>query len=154
MDSTKRRRRQRFKINLCSPTTFFPFFTGLHEPPICSKQFLIHFPRIAKNPRTSHPHIQNHYTFHQYLVLFFKFLNVKRRDLLLPTSHVTNLPGSPTCETSVKFSAGYLVSDNRLSGTTKQFPSNPSLNPLKTKRRGVYLKTQFVPRSKHFSSRL
>ena len=28
------------------------------------------------------------------------------------------------------------------------------LNPLKTKRRLLYLKTQFVPRSKHFSSRL
>jgi len=28
------------------------------------------------------------------------------------------------------------------------------LNPLKTKRRLIYLKTQFVPRSKHFSSRL
>ena len=27
-------------------------------------------------------------------------------------------------------------------------------NPLKTKRRLLYLKTQFVPRSKHFSSRL
>ena len=29
-----------------------------------------------------------------------------------------------------------------------------SLNPLMTKRRLLYLKTQFVPRSKHFSSRL
>jgi hypothetical protein len=28
-----------------------------------------------------------------------------------------------------------------------------SLNPLETKRRLLYLKTQFVPRSKHFSSR-
>ena len=28
------------------------------------------------------------------------------------------------------------------------------INPLKTKRRQLYLKTQFVPRSKHFSSRL
>ena len=28
------------------------------------------------------------------------------------------------------------------------------INPLKTKRRPLYLKTQFVPRSKHFSSRL
>ena len=27
-------------------------------------------------------------------------------------------------------------------------------NPLNTKRRRLYLKTQFVPRSKHFSSRL
>ena len=28
------------------------------------------------------------------------------------------------------------------------------VNPLNTKRRLLYLKTQFVPRSKHFSSRL
>ena len=28
------------------------------------------------------------------------------------------------------------------------------INPLRTKRRLLYLKTQFVPRSKHFSSRL
>ena len=28
------------------------------------------------------------------------------------------------------------------------------INPLKTKRKPLYLKTQFVPRSKHFSSRL
>ena len=28
------------------------------------------------------------------------------------------------------------------------------VNPLKTKRRLLYLKAQFVPRSKHFSSRL
>ena len=27
-------------------------------------------------------------------------------------------------------------------------------NPLKAKRRPLYLKTQFVPRSKHFSTRL
>ena len=30
----------------------------------------------------------------------------------------------------------------------------PYINPLNTKRRLLYLKTQFVPRSKHFSSRL
>jgi len=30
----------------------------------------------------------------------------------------------------------------------------PTFNPLKTKRRLLYLKTQFVPRCKHFSSRL
>ena len=32
--------------------------------------------------------------------------------------------------------------------------SKSNINPLKTKRRLLYLKTQFVPRSKHFSSRL
>ena len=30
----------------------------------------------------------------------------------------------------------------------------PDINPLNTKRRLLYLKIQFVPRSKHFSSRL
>jgi hypothetical protein len=30
----------------------------------------------------------------------------------------------------------------------------PDINPLKTKRRPLYLKTQSVPRCKHFSSRL
>jgi hypothetical protein len=29
-----------------------------------------------------------------------------------------------------------------------------TVNPLKTKRRPLYLKTQFVPRSKHFLSQL
>ena len=29
-----------------------------------------------------------------------------------------------------------------------------NFKPLKTKRRPLYLKTQFVPRSKHFSSQL
>ena len=29
-----------------------------------------------------------------------------------------------------------------------------NINPLQTKRRPLYLKTQSVPRSKHFSSRL
>jgi len=28
-----------------------------------------------------------------------------------------------------------------------------NINPLQTKRRPLYLKTQFLPRSKHFSSR-
>jgi len=32
--------------------------------------------------------------------------------------------------------------------------SSTYVKPLNTKRRLLYLKTQFVPRSKHFSSRL
>ena len=32
--------------------------------------------------------------------------------------------------------------------------SRYEINPLKTKRRPLYLKIQFVPRSKHFSSPL
>ena len=38
-----------------------------------------------------------------------------------------------------------------------RFPQNSGnflINPLNTKRRLLYLKTQFVPRSKHFSSQL
>ena len=31
-------------------------------------------------------------------------------------------------------------------------PEHININPLKTKRRLLYLKTQFVPRSKHFIS--
>ena len=34
------------------------------------------------------------------------------------------------------------------------FVQTININPLNTKRRPLYLKTQFVPRSKHFSSRL
>ena len=34
------------------------------------------------------------------------------------------------------------------------FNISPYINPLKTKRRLFYLKTQSVPRCKHFSSRL
>ena len=34
------------------------------------------------------------------------------------------------------------------------FDGKMYINPLKTKRRLLYLKTQSVPRSKHFSSRL
>ena len=33
-------------------------------------------------------------------------------------------------------------------------PATARFNPLNTKRRPLYLKTQFIPRSKHFSSRL
>ena len=33
-------------------------------------------------------------------------------------------------------------------------PSTAEINPLKTKCRLLYLKTQFAPHSKHFSSRL
>ena len=38
--------------------------------------------------------------------------------------------------------------------TLSQFDLSRNFNPLKTKRGLLYLKTQFVPRSKHFSSRL
>ena len=34
------------------------------------------------------------------------------------------------------------------------YNEEPHMNPLNTKRRLLYLKIQFVPRSKHFSSRL
>ena len=38
--------------------------------------------------------------------------------------------------------------------TYVRFTVPGDINPLNTKRRLLYLKTQFVPRSKHFSSRL
>ena len=46
------------------------------------------------------------------------------------------------------------VSGNRLHRVRAAALKDPSINPLNTKRRLFYLKTQFVPRSKHFSSRL
>ena len=39
-------------------------------------------------------------------------------------------------------------------GLNSSFVQSKIINPLKTKIRELYLKTQFVPRSKHFSSRL
>ena len=48
-----------------------------------------------------------------------------------------------------------LIQVHNLRCRYENFSVNPPLfNPLKTKRRLLYLKTQFVPRSKHFSSRL
>jgi len=41
--------------------------------------------------------------------------------------------------------------ESGISGTNTTLDN---INPLKTKRRLLYLKTQFIPRSKHFSSRL
>ena len=50
------------------------------------------------------------------------------------------------------------ISDIRRVNTVKHIQLfqrlNDCINPLQTKRRLLYLKTQFVPRSKHFSSRL
>ena len=48
----------------------------------------------------------------------------------------------------------YLVPLNTLFNSDWCLPITLMFNPLKTKRRLLYLKTQFVPRSKHFSSRL
>ena len=42
----------------------------------------------------------------------------------------------------------------KLYGTHQLLAYADDVNPLNTKRRQLYLKTQFVPRSKHFSSRL
>ena len=41
---------------------------------------------------------------------------------------------------SARFNVGFLI--------------HTGINPLRAKRRLLYLKTQFIPRSKHFSSRL
>jgi hypothetical protein len=43
---------------------------------------------------------------------------------------------------------------NVKSYTRSKMNNAHKINPLNTKRKLLYLKTQFVPRSKHFSSRL
>ena len=50
-----------------------------------------------------------------------------------------------------------LKMDYAQSSLNNKIPSSQlpeEINPLNTKRRPLYLKTQFVPRSKHFSSQL
>ena len=49
---------------------------------------------------------------------------------------------------------GHKPEYHNMNMTLKDQSSNSFFNPLNTKRRLLYLKTQFVPRSKHFSSRL
>ena len=51
---------------------------------------------------------------------------------------------------------GQVKRQNNKHNSTQLISKFPPLhiNPLNTKRRLLYLKTQFVPRSKHFSSRL
>ena len=43
---------------------------------------------------------------------------------------------------------------DRVVSAPNRYSGPPWFNPLKTKRRMLYLKTQFVPHNKHFSSRL
>lgn len=43
---------------------------------------------------------------------------------------------------------------DRVVSAPKRYSGAPWFNPLKTKRRLLYLKTQFAPHNKHFSSRL
>jgi hypothetical protein len=47
-----------------------------------------------------------------------------------------------------------LLQDYELPRENSTYIIQSTINPLKTKLRPLYLKTQFVPRSKHFSSRL
>ena len=96
---------------------------------------------MSGNVRTPSPHQQHYfnlyihfpptvYSFLFNIVLFFKsiFLSSFSRNC-----HLLYIP----CKiTYVSFTLPFL------------------LNPLKTKRRPLYLKTQSVPRCKHFSSRL
>ena len=56
-----------------------------------------------------------------------------------------------TRSTSLTYSSGYPVTSSEPS---RKRVDPILLNPLNTKRRLLYLKTQFVPRSKHFSSLL
>ena len=48
----------------------------------------------------------------------------------------------------------YAKTDILILGSVFKVIAQNWFNPLKTKRRPLYLKTHFVPRSKHFSSRL
>jgi len=126
MESTNRTRKQRVKNNPQFAFHFLSLFTVLHGTTHMQYTAPNTLPTYCHKPALLHPHTQNHYTLHHYLVLFLQLLKVKRRDLLLPTRHVPDLPDSLMCETSVKFGAGYLVSGNRTRGATKQFPLNQS----------------------------
>ena len=57
-----------------------------------------------------------------------------------------------------KFMREKIINSDSVLNFNRYIPFNikytSKLNPLKTKRRLLYLRTQFVPRSKHFSSRL
>jgi hypothetical protein len=62
-------------------------------------------------------------------------------------------PGEITC--TVKFGIDFLIlSDTVLRVPYESHNEQDNINLLKTKLRQLYLKTQFLPRSKHFSSRL
>ena len=91
---------------------------------ICSYQPTISHPIHRKRNRTS-----------MWRVLSRKS-NIKRILLTTLLNTICNRSNSST-----------IAASNRIKQPTR-------INPLKTKRRLLYLKTQFVPRSKHFSSRL
>ena len=68
-------------------------------------------------------------------------------DILTPSYQLQ----SPVCSTHVLLCVLNFYSPPAPSGS---LISQKDFNPLNKKRRLLYLKTQFVPRSKHFSSRL
>ena len=55
---------------------------------------------------------------------------------------------------TTSYQTAYKRTPPRISSPSAQADKHSHINPLNTKRRPLYLKTQFVPRSKHFSSRL
>jgi hypothetical protein len=59
----------------------------------------------------------------------------------------------PAHLTSIKMIASKYVKLEVLSSLSNNSNWYTCINPLNTKRRLLYLKTQFVPRSKYFSSR-
>ena len=57
-------------------------------------------------------------------------------------------------EASIRTELGFMHVLSSFLGLRGLLDKYGEFNPLNTKRRPLYLKTQFVPRSKHFSSRL
>ena len=86
-----------------------------------------------------------------YLIMYFFVVNF--------VGSVTSLRGADCCTLDANLTKCNFTPINRFWLELKAFfvvftAFCSSFNPLNTKRRLLYLKTQFVPRSKHFSSRL
>ena len=79
--------------------------------------------------------------------------NISIRDAMLMFA-VWYVPTPSTLKHLILPTINPLKTKRRLLYLKTQFVAQYLLNPLKTKHRLLYLKTQSVPRSKHFSSRL
>ena len=98
------------------------------------------FTKICQNISTSvHRNISQ---FTRTIMVSFPFICTHNKDSVPSEVRAENSRGS--------FLIGALSSVRY----EKRLERELSINPSKTKRRLLYLKAQFVPRSKHFSSRL